>query len=147
MDLTVRGFLRSAVLWLALGMGLGIWMALDPAQAFRLRLAHMHALLPGFVLFMIFGVGYHIFPRFSGKTPPWPKGPITHLVLANGGLALMVVGLLFRVTWDPARWLLAAGGTLVLAGALIFAHAVWHFTEAPKWPMTSQRGPSPSTRP
>lgn len=147
MDVTVRGFLRSAMVWLAVGMGFGIWMAMHPAEAYRLRLVHMHALLPGFVLFMIFGVGYHIFPRFSGKMPPWSRGPLTHLIVANVGLVLMVAGLYFRLAWDPARWLLVGGGTLVLAGALIFAHAVWHFTEAPKWPMTPARPNPPSTKP
>ncbi len=98
----------------------------------------MHALLPGFVLMMIFGVGYHILPRFSGRAVPWARGPLAHLVVANGGLALMVAGLLLRPGWTPGNHILALGGTLVLSGALIFAHAVWWLTQPPKWTLPTR---------
>ena len=134
MSAPVRWFLRSAVAWLAVGMGLGIWMGADPSRTLLLRTAHMHALLPGFVLFMIFGVGYHVLPRFAGRPVPWARGPAVHLVLANVGLAVVVGGFLLRVGRpDLARVLIPLGGAAILAGAALFIHAVWKLTEAPPW--------------
>jgi len=137
----VRGFLRSAVAWLVIGLLLGVWMVLDPARAPFIRLAHMHALLPGFVLLMIFGVGYHILPRFSGRPLPWTPGPMVHLVLADLGLALLVGGFLLRFSRPGvAHFALPVGGLLFLAGALLFAHVTWFLTEAPPWQRSKTKG-------
>ena len=134
MDVSVRWFLRSAVLWLLLGLGLGVWMAMVPGRMPLLRTAHLHALLPGFVLFMIFGVGYHVLPRFSGRPLPWPRGTFLHLVLSNLGVASLVAGFLARVNWPAAgAVLIPLGGVLVMAGALLFAHTTWTLTGEPKW--------------
>jgi cbb3-type cytochrome oxidase subunit 1 len=141
MDVSVRWFLRSAMVWLILGLALGIWMALAPGRVPLLRAAHLHALLPGFVLFMIFGVGYHVLPRFSGRPLPWPRGGIVHLVLANVGVGCLVLGFPARVSWPSAGGiLLPLGGALVMAGALLFAHAIWTLTGAPRWQMQPPRG-------
>lgn len=134
MSLAVRGFLRSAVLWLAVGLALGFLMAIRPSWIPLLRAAHLHALLAGFVAFMIFGVGYHVFPRFSGRPLPWPRGPLVHLVLANAGVLALVCGLLARgpaPAWS--RLLAGTGGVLTLAGAALFIHSVWHLTKPPSW--------------
>lgn len=134
MDQSVRWFLRSAVLWLLLGLVLGTWMGISPARVPLLRTSHLHALLPGFVLFMIFGVAYHVLPRFSGCPVPWARAPLLHLALANAGVACLVAGFPARLTWPPAgQILLPLGGTLFMAGALLFVHAVWTLTGAPQW--------------
>jgi cbb3-type cytochrome oxidase subunit 1 len=147
MDRSVRWFLRSAVLWLLLGLGLGVWMALAPGRMPLLRAAHLHALLPGFILFMIFGVGYHILPRFSGRPLPWPRGALVHLALANLGVGGLVAGFPARVLWPAgAAVLIPLGGALVLAGAALFAHATWTLTGVPTWQRqpTKGRGTPPS---
>jgi hypothetical protein len=147
MDVSVRWFLRSAVLWLLLGLGLGVWMAVMPGRMPLLRAAHLHALLPGFVLSMIFGVGYHVLPRFSGRPLPSPRGALLHLVLSNLGVASLVAGFPARVVWPTAgAVLIPLGGALLLAGALIFAHATWTLTGEPRWrpQPTPARGTPPS---
>jgi cbb3-type cytochrome oxidase subunit 1 len=66
---------------------------------------HVHLNLIGWMSMMIFGVAYHILPRFSGK-PLWSERlSVWHLWLANIGLIGMVLG-----------WFLKglAKGTLVL---------------------------------
>ena len=134
MSTTVRWFLRSAVAWLVLGMGLGIWMGAAPERIVELRPAHLHAVLPGFVLMMIFGVAYHILPRFSGRPVPWARGPSVHLALANVGLLVTVPGFLLRVRFPEAgRILVPLGGSVMLLGACFFVHTVWSLTERPKW--------------
>jgi cbb3-type cytochrome oxidase subunit 1 len=145
MDLSVRWFIRTAVLWLLLGLLLGTWMGLEPARVPLLRTSHLHALLPGFVLFMIFGVGYHVLPRFSGRPVPWSRGPHVHLFLANAGVACLVAGFPARLAWPAAgRILLPVGGVLFMSGALLFAHAVWTLTGAPKWQLKTPRGETPA---
>lgn len=134
MSTPVRWFLRSAVLWLAIGLGMGIWMGADPSQTLMLRTAHLHALLPGFVLFMIFGVGYHVLPRFAGRPVPWARGPAVHVALANLGVATLVAGFVVRAASPgAARLIVPLGGGATLAGALLFIHAVWRLTEFSPW--------------
>lgn len=134
MSFAVRGFLRSAVLWLAVGLVLGLLMGVRPGWIPLLRAAHLHTLLAGFVAFMIFGVGYHVLPRFSGHLVPWPAGPVIHLALANAGIVAIVAGFLARgpfPAWSPV--LVGTGGALTVAGAGLFIHTVWHLTEKPSW--------------
>lgn len=138
MSFPVRGFLRTAALWLAAGLLLGLTMGIEPRWIPLLRAPHLHALLAGFVTFMIFGVGYHIFPRFAGRPVPWSFGPVLHLVLANAGVLGLVGGLLLRGAAPMAsRGLVGLGGTLFLGGAFLFIHAVWHLTERPTWQRTT----------
>ncbi len=152
MSFAVRGFLRSAVVWLLVGLVLGVVMGFAPGRTALYRAAHLHALLPGFVLFMIFGVGYHVLPRFAGRNLRWPRLPTVHLGVANGGVLLLVAGLLARVHAPPpglaGAWrafvgvALPLGGILYLAGALFFALVTWNLTEAPSW--NAAPGPSPT---
>ena len=65
MDWFVRAFLKSSLVWLGLGVTLGVGMAGHPAWLVY-RPAHLHMTLLGFVAMMIFGVAYHVIPRFTG---------------------------------------------------------------------------------
>jgi len=134
MDRPVRWFLRSAVVWLGIGMAFGITMGVSPGYVGILRTPHLHALLPGFVLMMIFGVAYHVLPRFAGKMVPWRAGPMVHVVLANLGLLLLVSGFLLRIRWPAVgQLLIPGGGILIMTGAALFIHTVWHLTGLPMW--------------
>jgi hypothetical protein len=64
-DWFVKRFLQSALVWLGLGVSAGVAMAVHP-QWIIYRPAHEHMNLLGFVTMMIFGVGYHVVPRFFG---------------------------------------------------------------------------------
>jgi cbb3-type cytochrome oxidase subunit 1 len=67
MDTFVRKFIRASVLWLVAGVVLGVVMTWLPGGMVYYRAAHMHANLLGFVSMMIFGVAYHVIPRFAGR--------------------------------------------------------------------------------
>jgi len=100
-------------------------MAIDPA-AVVYRPAHMHANLLGFVSMMIFGVAYHVVPRFSGAPLRSRRAAQVHLFVANAGLAGMVGSWLLRGSVPAvAVPLLAAGGILSTAGAFLFIGNVW----------------------
>src|SRR5215510_15774230 len=91
MDSFVQRFIKSSLLWLAFGVVLGTTMVFSPSYIVY-RPAHVHANLLGFVSMMIFGVAYHVLPRFTGRKLYSAPLAAAHVVVANGGLLLMVVG-------------------------------------------------------
>lgn len=118
-------FLRAGLVWLVAGVTLGVAMAASPALVVY-RTAHIHLLLLGFVTGMIFGVGYHVFPRFAGRPLRHPRLVLLHWWLANLGVATMGAAFALRaagVSWGPT--LLAAGGTAAATGAYLFAWNIW----------------------
>jgi cbb3-type cytochrome oxidase subunit 1 len=124
MDPFVRHFIRSSLVWLAVGVLLGLWMTLE-ARAVPYRPAHMHANLLGFVSMMIFGVAYHVLPRFTGNALRSQRAAMLHLWLANVGLASMVAAWLLRVHVAGVSWLLAVGAVSTSVGAFLFIGNIW----------------------
>jgi cbb3-type cytochrome oxidase subunit 1 len=131
MDPFVRRFIRSSLVWLGVGVLIGVTMALNPAVA-AFRTAHMHANLLGFVSMMIFGVAYHVIPRFTGRPLHSPRAAVLHLWVANLGLAGMVAGFILRVfRWDLGMPLLGVGAVLSATGAMLFIHNIWRTLDVP----------------
>ena len=124
MDPYVRAFIRAALLWLCLGVTLGVAMTFS-GFALAARPAHMHANLLGFVSMMIFGVAYHVLPRFSGSPLHSPRAAAVHVWLANLGLALLVGGWIARIWLAGAMLAVQAGGLLSATGAFLFAWNLW----------------------
>jgi hypothetical protein len=124
----VRGFIRSSLVWLGIGIAIGIGMAWWPAEHLAYRPAHAHANLLGFLTMFVFGVGYHVLPRFVGQ--PLSEGQIRwarrQLWIQNLGLALMVTGWLARPwRWDVGQGLVMAGTPLSVFGVGIFMIIAW----------------------
>ena len=135
MEWFAKGFVKASVVWLSLGVSLGVAMAAHPAWA-AYRTAHMHMNLLGFVTMMIFGVGYHVLPRFTGH-PLWSRRLAGwHWWLSNVGLALMVAGFILRLNLAigaaPAAVILTVGGVLSAVGAYAFAVNIWRSMDGPK---------------
>ena len=125
MDWFVKAFLKASVAWLALGVTLGVAMGVKPSWSIY-RTAHLHMLLLGFVGGMIFGVAYHVIPRFVGSPLRNPTAAGAHWWFANLGLAVMVVGFVLRAQGRPiSSALLGIGGTAAAVGAYIFAYLIW----------------------
>ncbi len=66
MSKTTLGFIYIGMLYLLVGIILGALFIIVPDSG-RLRFVHVHLNLVGFVIFLIFGIGYHILPRFRGR--------------------------------------------------------------------------------
>ena len=133
MEWFVRAFLKASVSWLAVGVTLGVVMIAYPSWI-AYRPAHMHINLLGFVAMMIFGVGYHVIPRFSGAPLHARHLARGHWWVANIGLLLLVFGFVLRaigtVPTAVAVTALATGGTLSAMGAYVFAYNIWRTIDA-----------------
>ncbi len=101
-------FIKCAMIYFLLAMLLGILLSVT-GPVYPYMPIHVHFNLLGWMSMMVFGVGYHILPRFSGN-PLWSERlSLWHLWLANIGLIGMAAGWLVRGY---------GGGTQVL---LVFA--------------------------
>ena len=130
MEWFVKAFLKASLAWLSLGVTLGVAMAAHPIWT-PYRLAHMHMVLLGFVTMMIYGVGYHVIPRFTGSPLFSRRAAGWHWWISNAGLALMVAGFIVRVSRAGVGTpLLATGGTLSAIGAYTFAFVIWRTIDA-----------------
>ena len=66
MSRVTLGFVYSSMVFLLIGITIGVLFFLVP-EIRRLNVVHAHLNLVGFVIFLIFGVAYHILPRFKGR--------------------------------------------------------------------------------
>ena len=85
MDRFAKGFIVMSILYLALSTIIGIALVLHEELA-GLQFVHSHLNMLGWVSMMIFGVGYHILPRFVGR-------PLKHRVMAEVQFYLANIGL------------------------------------------------------
>ena len=143
MEPFVRRFIRASLVWLGVGVLLGVAMAFWPDEALAYRPAHMHANLLGFVSMMIYGVAYHVMPRFTGN--PLHSRPLAaaHLWIANLGLALLAGGWVLRVHWSArGEMAVRAGAALSAAGALLFIFNLWRTLDPTRRTDARRAGPA-----
>jgi hypothetical protein len=112
-------FFKSAILFLIVGIGIGIHMAIS--QNHNVVGAHAHINLLGWVTSAIFGGYYALNPaKASGRLP------IVHFGIYIAGVVVMVVGLYFLLLGNAGMEPVVAVGSLVtLAGVLVFAVVVF----------------------
>lgn len=134
MEWFTKAFIKASVAWLSLGATLGIAMAVHPSWSIY-RTAHLHIMLLGFVAGMIFGVAYHVVPRFTGHPLRSARLAGAHWWLTNVGLALMVAGFALRASasggFALSTLVLGTGGTMAALGAYAFAYNIWMTIEMP----------------
>ena len=129
----VRRYLKTGVAFLALGLGLGLWMMADRELRQRfpspyLVSAHTHAIFVGFVMMMILGVALWLFPRpAKGDTRYSPRAANVAYWLVACGTAGRVAGELARQV-SSATWLRAGtvmAGIVQVAGLAVFFYTMW----------------------
>jgi cytochrome c oxidase cbb3-type subunit 1 len=94
--LTVN-FIKCAILYFIFSMLLGLHMSAGGPQYPFLQI-HTHFNLLGWMSMMIYGVGYHILPRFSGKPLFSERLATAHIWFANIGLLGMALGWILQST-------------------------------------------------
>jgi len=144
MDTFVRGFIRASLAWFGAGVLMGLGMAVQPSLIV-IRPAHVHANLLGFVSMMIFGVAYHVIPRFAGAPLHSRRLALAHVWVANAGLALLVGGWIVRGFGSGAGTpLIHIGAAVSAASAALFIYNVWRTLDAaPRFPGSPGSGRSP----
>ncbi len=131
MSPTVIGFIRTSLVSLVVGVILGVLIALGvfsgATHPALITSAHAHVNLLGAVMMLIFGVGYHILPRFSGRQLYSERLSTVQLYVNIAGLAGIVV--MFIAGAYTSRDLLVFGvapfGALYAIGALLFFVNMW----------------------
>jgi nitric oxide reductase large subunit len=112
-----RWFVAAALVYALLGGLLGLAWLVFPERLPGLSLrAHAHLMLVGFAGMMIFGIGLHVLPRFTGRALYSDRLADANFALANLGLPVMMLGWLGSM---PAA--ATAGGALLWSGFLAFA--------------------------
>ena len=130
MDWYVKAFIRASLVWFTTGITLGLAMAVHPAWVIY-RPAHAHMNLVGFVVMMIFGVGYQMLPRFFGHPLHSRWLARAHVWLANLGLAGLVGGFLLAPHIGAASVpVTVVGGSLWAVGAYGFVYNMWRTFDA-----------------
>jgi hypothetical protein len=113
-------FIAAALVYLVIGMLLGLAMAFVPAWIYYIRPAHAHVNLLGWVSMFIYGVAYHVLPRFTGQPLHSERLADFHLIAANVGL----VGMAASIALLGPGPVFGAFGTLAMLGNLAFVYNV-----------------------
>ncbi len=90
MDKFVKGFIIMSIVYLGISTVLGIIMLAD-RNVSALKFVHSHLNMLGWVSMMIYGVGYHILPRFMGRPLHSNKIGEAQFYLANISLVGMLL--------------------------------------------------------
>ncbi len=123
MSKTTLGFIFSGIAYLVIGVTLGVLFFIIP-ETRVLSAVHAHLNLVGFVTFTIFGVAYHILPRFRGRPLYSEKLAWWQFWLANIGLVglLVFLGLGVYVSFDGLRALQAVFGATLAVSIYLFVY-------------------------
>jgi len=129
----VRRFIKTAILFLAVGLIIGGWMIArrelyGEFPGPYVTSAHTHALFVGFVVMMIEGVALWLFPRpekgderYRPRVVEWAYWVLTV------GTAARIGGELARAA-STAAWLrmaVVAAGFAQIVGILLFFYTMW----------------------
>ena len=129
----VRRYIKTAILFLGVGLALGGWMMVrreleDAAPSAYMVSAHTHAIFVGFVMMMILGVALWMFPRpEKGDTRYSPRAAEASYWLVTIGTAGRIAGELARpaVSTLPMRWGVLLFGLVQAAGIALFFVNMW----------------------
>lgn len=129
----VRRYLKTAILFLGVGLAIGGWMFVrrelwSQYPSPYLVSAHTHAVFVGFVIMMILGVALWLFPRPDKSDERYsPRLAEIAYWLITGGTATRVTGELLR-SGLSSLWLRIAvviAGFAQIAGIALFFFTMW----------------------
>jgi cytochrome c oxidase cbb3-type subunit 1 len=120
MDKYTKMFIRASVLYLGLGVLFGLYMAATQVVWDEARFIHVHVMLLGFLAMMIYGVAYHILPRFNAVPMLYPTWVPVHFWTANIGLWGMCITYAMGGPYSDGIITILFGAFSTLEGAAIF---------------------------
>jgi len=125
-----RWFAVLAVIYL-LFAGLGLALQGSLLSDSTTRPVALHFMTIGFFLMLVYGLGAHMLPRFTGQPIRVGHWPWLQMALANLGLWGYVSGF-----WFAQPTLIVFGGTLVWLSLGLFTWRIWPVL----WPKDQARG-------
>ncbi len=117
----VKGFIVMSIVYLGISTVLGLVM-LGNQNLLALKFVHSHLNMLGWVSMMIYGVGYHILPRFMGRTLYSDRIAEAQFLLANISLIALLVFYTLNVSSPSGMYL-----TLTVASGALEAVAIFLF--------------------
>ncbi len=126
MSTTTIRYIKMSLLYLAIGATLGALFPIFP-RLLGLKFAHVHLNLLGFMSMMVYGVAYHILPRFQGKLLYSERMAEVQFWLANAGLIGLVVFSALSSYWPtlPLKIPLVLSGVAELVSVYLFVANMW----------------------
>jgi heme/copper-type cytochrome/quinol oxidase subunit 1 len=130
----VRRYIKTAILFLAVGLALGAWLIVrrelgGHTPAPYLVSAHTHSILVGFMMMMILGVALWVFPRPDRENARYrPAVAEVAYYLITVGTAARTGGEILRDTRSDG-WLrvtVALGAALQVVGLALFFYTMWN---------------------
>jgi heme/copper-type cytochrome/quinol oxidase subunit 1 len=129
----VRRFIKTGIGFLVAGLALGFWLLVQRELLGvwphpNLVSAHAHAVLVGFVMFMILGVALWLFPRAPKEdtryTPGRAAASYWILLAATGGRFFAEAARAW-MTADWLGWVIVLGGLGQIVGLLLYFWTMW----------------------
>jgi cbb3-type cytochrome oxidase subunit 1 len=128
----VRLYVKTSFVFLLLGLALGGYITVQVNLVGRgvpwpLITAHVHLVLVGFMLMLVFGVATWMFPRPArddGRYRPELAQAVYWLLTAST-IVRTLGELAAAATWTRGSVLAAVGGVGQLAAALVFVINMW----------------------
>lgn len=97
-------FIKASIIYLFFGVVFGLFMSFHLLENINPAFVHIHLNLVGFMAMMIFGISYHVLPRFNAKPIKHPSLISLHFYLGNAGLTGLVLSYLMGGYWDQGFW-------------------------------------------
>jgi cbb3-type cytochrome oxidase subunit 1 len=123
-----RLFIKTSLVYLALGAILGVLITIGPGYSFM----HSHFALIGWVSFMLFGLAYESIPRYTSRALYSKKLGIIQFWLANIGLIGLSLSYPFMRMYDmkgkdysDALTAVMIFGLIEAISCFIFIYNIW----------------------
>ncbi len=128
-----RLYIKTALLFFLSGLALGFWVLVlrlqgEPAMMGVLISAHTHLVLFGFVIMLIMGVAYWMFPRPAKDDIRYsPKMAELNYWLITIGTVVRTFGELYyyMTAWKGAYALITIGAISQLLSGFVFSWNIW----------------------
>lgn len=129
----VRRFIKTAIVFLGVGLLIGAWMIVERELMGHgpdpyLVSAHTHAILVGFVMMMILGVALWLFPRPAKEDTRYrPRAAEASYWILTIATAARIAGEIGRTATAAAwlRWTVATAGVAQVVGIGVFFWTMW----------------------
>lgn len=130
MDKINLSFVKASLLYTLLGATFGFTLLFMPyiSEIYFLRYAHIHLILLGGVMMLIFGIAYHILPRFTGRALYSPKISLYQFYISNAGvIGLTIFVVLRNLNGNNSIYIYLSifFGLLAYAGIILFFYNIW----------------------